>query len=75
MFIPKLTRDITQLWQKGINRANQLDEKTNGWSGIVIRSATHAWAPDSVIKAAAIAYFANFPFDGNYQCQFINFPG
>lgn len=48
------------LWQRGVHSLLQFDAWTHGWSGLVVGSARQALKPDSVITAAAIAYFAIF---------------
>jgi membrane protein len=56
----KMARGITQLWQQGIRSAHQFDARTHGWLGMLAGAARQAFKPDSVITAAAIAYFAIF---------------
>jgi membrane protein len=51
---------MTQIWRQGIRSAHQLDERTHGWLGRLAGAAKQALKPDSVITAAAIAYFAIF---------------
>jgi membrane protein len=51
---------MAQLWQNGIRRAHQFDDRTHGWLGILADAAREALKPDSAITAAAIAYFAIF---------------
>ena len=60
MAAPKMARDIAQLWQQGIRRAHQLDERTHGWLGLLAGAAQRALNANSAITAAAIAYFALF---------------
>ena len=60
MAAPKMARDIALLWQQGIRSAHQFDERTHGWLGMLAGAAKQALKPDSVITAAAIAYFAVF---------------
>jgi len=60
MAAPKIVRDVTQLWQQAIRSAHKLNERTFGWLGILKDAAGEALKPDSVITAAAIAYFAIF---------------
>jgi membrane protein len=48
------------LWQQGIRSAHKLNERTHGWLGILAGAATETLKPNSVITAAAIAYFALF---------------
>jgi Predicted membrane protein len=55
-----MARDIAQLWQQGIRSAHQFDERTHGWLGMLASAAKQALKPDSVIMAAAIAYFSLF---------------
>jgi membrane protein len=56
----KMTRDIAHLWQQGIRSARRFDKQTHGWLGMLVGVARQALKPDSVIMAAAIAYFAIF---------------
>ena len=35
MAAPKMAKDITQLWQQGIRGAQQFDEWTHGWLGML----------------------------------------
>jgi membrane protein len=60
MAAPKMAKDITQLWQQGIRGAQQFDEWTHGWLGMLVGAAMQALKADSVINAAAIAYFSIF---------------
>jgi membrane protein len=60
MAAPKMARELAQLWQQVIRRAQLFDERTHGWLGMLIRAANQTLKPDSVISAAAIAYFALF---------------
>ena len=55
-----MARTMDQLLQQGIRRVHQFDEWTHGWLGMVAGAARQALRPDSVITAAAIAYFAIF---------------
>ena len=60
MATPKMVTDIAQLWQQGIRSAHRFDERTHGWSGMLVGAAQQALKPDSALTAAAIAYFAIF---------------
>jgi len=51
---------MNQLWQQGIRSAHQIDERMHGWPGMLAGAVKQASTPDSVITAAAIAYFALF---------------
>ena len=51
---------MAQLWQQGIRSARQVDKRTHGYFGMLVGAAKQALKPDSVITAAAIAYFAIF---------------
>jgi len=55
-----MARTMAQVWQQGMHRAHQFDERTHGWLGMLAGAAKQALKPDSVITAAAIAYFAIF---------------
>ena len=56
----KIASDITRVWQQGILSAHLLDKRTHGWPGMLAGAARQALKPDSVITAAAIAYFFIF---------------
>jgi len=60
MTAPQIAKDIVQFWQRGIHGAHQFDVRTHGWLGIFTDAAMQAVKPNSVITAAAIAYFALF---------------
>jgi membrane protein len=60
MAAPKMARYIVQLWQQGIRRVYQFDERTHGWLGMLVGAARQALKPGSVTTAGAIAYFAIF---------------
>ena len=49
---------MTQLWQRGIGRAQGLNQRTHGWLGVLARAARETLKPDSAITVAAIAYFS-----------------
>lgn len=51
---------MSQLWQLGIRRAHRLDERSQGWFGIIASATRETLKPNSAITAAAIAYFALF---------------
>jgi membrane protein len=51
---------MAQIWRQGIRGAHQFDQRTHGWLGMLAGAAKQALKPDSVITAAAIAYFAIF---------------
>jgi membrane protein len=51
---------IASLWQQGMQTARQFDGKTHGWLGILYGALRQTLLPDSVLTAAAIAYFALF---------------
>src|SRR5258706_5380498 len=55
--IPSIAR---QLWQQSLRGARQFDELTHGWLGMLAAAGKESLKPDSVITAAAIAYFAIF---------------
>ncbi|PKO15074.1 MAG: hypothetical protein CVU39_11965 [Chloroflexi bacterium HGW-Chloroflexi-10] len=60
MGTPKIVKQIGQLWQQVIQRVSQFDQWTYGWSGMMTRAVRQTLQFDSVITAAAIAYFALF---------------
>ena len=49
---------MTQLWQRGVGRAQGLNQRTHGWLGVLARAARETLKPDSAITVAAIAYFS-----------------
>ena len=60
MIVSKLVREIADFWQQGIRTAHLFDERTHGWPGMLIGAGRQALQPNSVVMAAAIAYFAIF---------------
>lgn len=55
-----MVRNTSRLRQLGIWSANRINQRTGGWSGIVVNAAKEALKPETAITAAAIAYFALF---------------
>ena len=51
---------MIQLWQKAIQSGRWLNEQTHGWLGLLAGTAQKTIKPNSMVKAAAIAYFALF---------------
>jgi membrane protein len=51
---------MIQLWQKAIQSGRWLNEQTHGWLGLLASTAQKTIKPNSMVKAAAIAYFALF---------------
>ncbi len=60
MTAPRMAGTMAQLWQQGIRSAHRLNERTHGWLGMLAGAAREAIKHDSVMTAAAIAYFAIF---------------
>lgn len=60
METPKVVKQIGHLWQQVTQRVSQFDKWTSGWSGMLTRAVRQSLQFDSVITAAAIAYFALF---------------
>jgi membrane protein len=61
MAASKIAKIIAQIWHQIIHNVAQFDERrTHGWLGIMAGAAKQTMKPDSVISAAAIAYFAVF---------------
>lgn len=61
MAVPKIARVISQTLKRGSLSVQQFDERrTHGWLGLLAGAARQTMKPDSVISAAAIAYFAVF---------------
>ena len=60
MTAPRMAGTMAQLWQQGIRSAHRLNERTHGWLGMLAGAAREATKHDSVMTAAAIAYFAIF---------------
>ena len=60
MTTPKIARDAAQLYQKGISNARRLNDRLNGWLGMLVEAANQTLKPDSAVSAASIAYFAIF---------------
>ena len=51
---------MTQLWQKAMQRGRWLNEQSHGWLALLAGAAQKTVKPQTMIKAAAIAYFALF---------------
>jgi membrane protein len=51
---------MTQLWQKIRQRGRWLNKQTQGWLGLLIGASQKTAKPQTMIKAAAIAYFTLF---------------
>lgn len=51
---------MIELWQQRLRSTQWLNERTHGWLGILANAIQEALKPDSVLTAAAIAYFALF---------------
>lgn len=51
---------MTQLWQKAIQKGRWLNKQSQGWLGLLVGAAQKTAKPQTMIKAAAIAYFALF---------------
>jgi membrane protein len=58
MAAPKIVNNLALFRQKGLAWAHQIDQRTHGRLGILTGAASQTFMPDSVITAAAIAYFA-----------------
>jgi membrane protein len=56
----EMARPFDQLRQQGVRSARRLNERSNGWLGMLANAAREALKPDTAITAAAIAYFALF---------------
>jgi len=51
---------VTELWQQGIHIARKLNDRTNGWLGVLANAIKETLMPDTAIMASAIAYIALF---------------
>lgn len=60
MTSPRLPKYITELWQRIIDIAHQLNDRTNGWLWILANAVKETLMPDTAIMASAIAYIALF---------------
>jgi membrane protein len=60
MLATRIARIAIQVRQQSIRSAQWFDERTHGWLGILAGAIRETSKPDSVITAAAIAYFAIF---------------
>jgi membrane protein len=56
----RIAKTMVQLRQWCICSAHRLNDRAHGWLGILAGAAREALKPNSMIKAAAIAYFATF---------------
>lgn len=54
----KTPESITQLWQQSVDTAHNLNQRANGWLGVLAGAAREALKPDAGLTAAAIAYYA-----------------
>lgn len=57
---PKKDSVFSRLWQFGKRSAQQINQWSNGWLGILALAASQSVKPDSVYSAGSIAYFAIF---------------
>ena len=60
MNLPKLSKHINNLRQQGAHAAKRLNERTNGWLGVLVNAIMGTLLPDTAIMASAIAYIALF---------------
>ena len=58
MAAPKLVHNLALLKKNSLAWAHQVDLRTHGRLGVLTGAASQAFMPDSVITAAAIAFFA-----------------
>jgi membrane protein len=56
----KVSKYISELWQQGTRIAHMLNERTNGWLGVLANAVKETLMPDTAIMASAIAYIALF---------------
>ena len=54
----RFTGRFEQVWKWVLRTSRRINEWSHGWFGILFGAAREALKPDSVIKAAAIAYFS-----------------
>ena len=54
----KIAGSIAGFRQMIVNCAHQIDDRSNGWLGMIISAGRETFMPGSAITAAAIAYFA-----------------
>jgi membrane protein len=60
MTLHKITGSVSRLWQQGTRSAHRLNQRSDGWLGLLASATTETFKPESSITAAAIAYFALF---------------
>lgn len=60
MATPKLSKYLADLWQRGIQFAHKLNERTNGWLWVLANAFKETLMPDTAVMASAIAYIALF---------------
>lgn len=60
MTAPKTVDKLEQLRQKIEHRIGELDNRTHGWLGVIVKAISETLQPDSALTAAAIAYFSLF---------------
>lgn len=56
----KLPKSLIDLWQRIIRSAHDLNDRTNGWLGVLANAVKETLMPDTAIMASAIAYIALF---------------
>lgn len=56
----KLPKYVTELWQQAIRVAHDLNDRTNGWLGVLGTALKETLMPDTGVMASSIAYVALF---------------
>ncbi|MBC7877584.1 MAG: YihY/virulence factor BrkB family protein, partial [Anaerolineales bacterium] len=56
----KLPKYMTELWQQVIHAAHALNDRTNGWLGMLGTALKKTLMPDTGVMASSIAYIALF---------------
>lgn len=57
---PKAPKYFKEFWQKVLNSVDKLNERTNGWLGVLGNALKETLMPDTGVMASSIAYIALF---------------
>src|SRR3972149_9509090 len=60
MTTPRTPKYFEEFWQQVLQLAHKLNERTNGWLGVLGNASRETLMPDTAVMASAIAYIALF---------------
>ena len=60
MTTPRTPKYFEEFWQQVLQLAHKLNERTNGWLGVLGNAARETLMPDTGVMASSIAYIALF---------------